>query len=158
MDNESNFGTQIQKIVISGINPDTIYAINPIYNDEGELSKGITVTGAQIKKAFFELNKANIEDAFDKIVQELGIADKDGYVNFEDIVEKENLPYKSYLGKSYTKEEWEPYEKELLKKEREIEKQKINAIKLKENEDNFLIFILVVLIIISILLIYTQTQ
>lgn len=81
-----------------------------------------------------------------------------GYVNFEDIVEKENLPYKSYLGKSYTKEEWEPYEKELLKKEREIEKQKINAIKLKENEDNFLIFILVVLIIISILLIYTQTQ
>jgi hypothetical protein len=80
-----------------------------------------------------------------------------GYVNFEDIVEKENLPYKSYLGKSYTKEEWEPYEKELLKKEREVEQQKLNAKRSAELEEKFMIFILVVLVIISIALIYTQT-
>jgi hypothetical protein len=80
-----------------------------------------------------------------------------GYVNSEDIVENENLPYKSYLGKSYTKEEWEPYEKELLRKERKIEQEKLNAIKNKELDEKFMLFILVVLVIISIALVYTQT-
>ena len=60
-----------------------------------------------------------------------------GYVNFEDIVEKENLPYKSYLGKSYTKEEWEPYEKELLKKERENNDKRKNRAQISLSKNPF---------------------